>query len=216
MPTVDVKLRWARSSSFSSSRSALLFLRRLKNSSRTLTTIALMLTPSDFGPLLKRDPGLCADMKELRIGKPQTRLASLLNLHFFPINLAQSEKHNPGQIALHARFLRDCFSQINRKPERHSWLVVSRLLRFFDRSPGFLLHCHKWTSRFHSAFSLSLQKASAFCPPRIHKARRMLITRTTSSIMTRHNCHARRGIQVLFQRFYPMANLPAAGDYGTL
>jgi hypothetical protein len=38
--------RLARISSRSSSRRALLFLRRLKNSSRTLTTIALTLTPS--------------------------------------------------------------------------------------------------------------------------------------------------------------------------
>jgi len=41
------KLRCARSSSLSSFWSVLLFLWRLKNSSRTLTTIALMLTPSD-------------------------------------------------------------------------------------------------------------------------------------------------------------------------
>jgi len=87
-------------------------------------------------------------MKELWVGKLQTRLARLLNLHFFPINVTQGEEHNPRQIALHARLLRDRISQINRKPKRHSWLVVSLVLHFLDRSPGFLLHCHKWTSAF--------------------------------------------------------------------
>ena len=105
-----------------------------------------------FCPFFQRGPGLRADMKELRLGKLQTRLAGLLNLHFFPINLAQGEENNPRQIAFHARLLRDCFSQINRKPERHSWSVAARVLRFFDRSPGFLLYYHKRTSRFHTAF----------------------------------------------------------------
>jgi hypothetical protein len=82
-------------------------------------------------------------MKELWVGKLQTRLARLLYLHLFSINLTQGEEHNPRKIALHARFLRDCFPQINRKPERHSWPVVSRLLRLFNSSMGFLLHGHK-------------------------------------------------------------------------
>jgi len=43
---LGINPRCARISSRSSSRSALLFLRRLKNSSSTLTTIALTLTPS--------------------------------------------------------------------------------------------------------------------------------------------------------------------------
>jgi hypothetical protein len=105
-----------------------------------------------FGPLLERGPGLCADMKKLRIGKLQTRFASLVDLQLFPINLTQGEKYNPGQVALHARLLRDCFSEINWQPERHSGLGCSLVLHFLDRTPGFPLHCHKWTSRLHTAF----------------------------------------------------------------
>ena len=108
--------------------------------------------PFRLCPLSQRGSGFCAEMEELRPGKLQTCLAGLLNLHFFPINLAQGEENNPRQIAFHARLLRDCFSQINRKPERHSWSVAARVLRFFDRSPGFLLYYHKRTSRFHTAF----------------------------------------------------------------
>src|ERR1700736_1414098 len=104
-------------------------------------------------------------MKELRTGKLQTRLAGLLNLQSIPINLTQCEKNNPSQITLHTRLLGDCFSQINRKPKRHSWPVLSLALPFLERRPGFLIYRHKGTSCIHAAFSLSLQKRSALCPP---------------------------------------------------
>ena len=66
--------------------------------------------PFRLCPLSQRGSGFCAEMEELRPGKRHACLAGLLNLHFFPINLAQSEENNPGQIAFHARLLRDCFS----------------------------------------------------------------------------------------------------------
>jgi len=99
-----------RISSRSSSRSALLFLRRLKNSSRTLTTIALTLTPSLL-PLFEGKPRLCADMEELRVGKLHAGLAGLHDFYFFALNMAQRKKDDPGQIALYARLLCDCFAQ---------------------------------------------------------------------------------------------------------
>jgi hypothetical protein len=52
--------------------------------------------PFGFGPLFELEPGLCADVKELRIGKFHARLARLLYLHLFSINLTESEKNNPG------------------------------------------------------------------------------------------------------------------------
>jgi hypothetical protein len=155
-------------------------------------------------------------MKELRIRKPQTRLASLLNLHFFSINLTQGEKHNPRQIALHARLLRDCFPQINRKPERHSWPVVSRLLAFLDRSPGLLLLCHERNSYVLLGFSVLHQRDESDL---LSAPNHWCADCSTHGNLIYHDtpqlpCTSQYSDS--FLRLYPMANLPAVGRYGTL
>jgi hypothetical protein len=66
-----------------------------------------------FGPLFERQPGLCADVEELRVGKLHAGLAGLHDLHVFAVNVVQSKKDDFGKIALYARFLGDCFAQVN-------------------------------------------------------------------------------------------------------
>ena len=55
-----------------------------------------------FGPLFELEPGLSADMEELRVGKLHAGLAGLHDVNFFAFNMAQSKKDDPGQIALYA------------------------------------------------------------------------------------------------------------------
>ena len=163
--------------------------------------------PFRLCPLSQRGSGFCAEMEELRPGKRHACLAGLLNLHLFPINLAQGEENNPRQIAFHARLLRDCFSQIDRKPERRRHIGLSLAGLSPAVSCAFLIAVRFFfftATNGPPAFirvSLSLQKDNAFCPPPSLKVLRMLLTRATSSIMTRRNCHARRSNQVSFHHF---------------
>ena len=77
-----------------------------------------------FGPFFELEPGFCADVEELRVGKLHAGLAGLHDVYFFALNMAQSKKDDPGQIALYARLFGDCFAQINGEAQRHSRTVV--------------------------------------------------------------------------------------------
>jgi len=110
---IGIKPRCIRISRRSSSLSALLFLRRLKNSSRKLTTIAFALEPSASAHSFERQPGLRADVEKLRVGKLHASLSGLHDVDFAAVNMAQSKKGEPGQITLYARLFGDCLAQVN-------------------------------------------------------------------------------------------------------
>ena len=66
-----------------------------------------------LGPLFELEPGFGADVEELRVGQLHAGLTGLHNVYLFALNVAQSKKDDPGQIALYARLFGDCFAQIN-------------------------------------------------------------------------------------------------------
>jgi len=53
-----------------------------------------------FGPLSERQPGLCANVENLRVGQLHASLAGLHDLHLFAVNVVQSEKDDFGKVAL--------------------------------------------------------------------------------------------------------------------
>jgi len=55
-----------------------------------------------FSPFPEFVAGFCADMEELRVGELHAGLAGLHDVYFFALDVAQSEKDDPGQIALYA------------------------------------------------------------------------------------------------------------------
>ena len=63
-----------------------------------------------FGPILELEPGFGTDVEELRIGKLHAGLAGLHDVYLFALNVAQSKKDDPGQIALYTRLFCDCFA----------------------------------------------------------------------------------------------------------
>jgi hypothetical protein len=78
-------------------------------------------------------------VQQLRRTERQTCLAGLLDFDVFTVNVAQSEKDDPGQIALYPRFLGDRFSQFKGESESHSGPVVCPPLAFPIHFPDFLL-----------------------------------------------------------------------------
>jgi len=98
----------------SSSLSAFVFLRRLKNSSRTLTTIAFTLTPSASAHSLSARR-VSADVEELSVGKLYADLACPHDLRVFAVNVVQSKKDDSGKIALYTPLLADCLTQVDRE-----------------------------------------------------------------------------------------------------
>jgi len=94
-----------------------------------------------FGPILELEPGFGADMEELRVGEFHAGLAGLHDFYFFALNMAQSKKDDPGQIALYARLFCDCFAQINGEAQRHSRTVVRPPLPLAVHFPRRFLHC---------------------------------------------------------------------------
>ena len=117
-----------------------------------------------FGPLFELEPGFSADVEELRIGKLHAGLAGLHDVNFFTLNVAQSKKDDPGQIALYARLFGDCFAQVNREAQRHSRTVVRPPLPLAVHFPRrlfcCLLHCH-WRP-FRNCFRVSVETHSLF------------------------------------------------------
>jgi hypothetical protein len=75
----------------------------------------------------------------LRRTERQTGFAGLLDFHVFAINVAQSEKDDPGQIALDASLFGDRFSQFEGESESHSGSIVCPPLAFPIHFPDFLL-----------------------------------------------------------------------------
>ena len=115
-----------------------------------------------FGPFLELEPGFCADVEELRIGKLHAGLAGLHDVYLFALNVAQSKKDDPGQIALYARLFGDCFAQVNGEAQRHSRTVVRPPLPLAVHFPHCLLcrllHCH-WMP-FQNCFRVSVETHS--------------------------------------------------------
>ncbi len=112
-----------------------------------------------FGPIFELEPGFGADVEELRVGKLHASLAGLHDFYFFALNMAQSKKDDPGQIALYTRLFCDCFAQINGEAQRHSRTVVRPPLplavHFPRRRLRCLLDCH-WMP-FQSCFRVSVE-----------------------------------------------------------
>ena len=115
-----------------------------------------------FGPFPEFVAGFCANMKELRIGEFHASLAGLHDVYFFALDVAQSKKDDPGQIALYARLFGDCFTQINGEAQRHSRTVVRPPLPVAVHFPRCLLrcllHCH-WMP-FQSCLQLAVEAHS--------------------------------------------------------
>jgi len=123
-----------------------------------------------FGPLFELEPGFGANMEKLRVGQFHAGLAGLHDLDFFALNMAQSKKDDPGQIALYARLFGDCFAQVNGEAQRHSRTVVRPPLPLAVHFPYGLLrrllgcflqyhwrpfqHCSQVSVETHSLLSL--------------------------------------------------------------
>ncbi len=102
-----------------------------------------------FSPFPEFVAGFGADMEELRVGEFHAGLSGLHDVNLFALNMAQSKKDDPGQIALYARLFGDCFAQINGEAQRHYRTVVCPPLPVAVHFPRCLLrrllHCH-WMS----------------------------------------------------------------------
>jgi hypothetical protein len=85
--------------------------------------MAFTLMPS-VGPFLELGTGFCADLDEVRVGKIHAGFASLLNINFVFVDVAQSKKDDPGQIALYSRLFGEGFAEIKRKAQRYARLIV--------------------------------------------------------------------------------------------
>jgi hypothetical protein len=92
-----------------------------------------------FSPFPEGGPSLSSNVKQLRRTERQTRLTGLLDFYIFAINVAQSEKDDPGQIALDASLFGDRFSQFEGESESHSGPIVRPPLAFAIHFPDFLL-----------------------------------------------------------------------------
>jgi len=55
-----------------------------------------------FCPFLELVAGFSADVEELRVGQLHAGLAGLHDVNFFALDMTQSKKDDPGQIALYA------------------------------------------------------------------------------------------------------------------
>ena len=115
-----------------------------------------------FGPLFELESGLCADVEELRVGKLHASLAGLHDFYLFALDVAQSKKDDPGQIALYARLFGDCFAQVNGEAQRHARTAVRPPLPLAVHLPHCflcrLLHCH-WIP-FQNCFQVSVETHS--------------------------------------------------------
>jgi hypothetical protein len=95
-----------------------------------------------LSPVLESASCFCANMKHLGIRQRKAGLPGLHDLHFVFIDMRQSEKNNPGKIALHAGLLGHCLSQGKSQAKSQAGLVIGfSLLPCFGRV-GFLLGYH--------------------------------------------------------------------------
>ena len=78
-------------------------------------------------------------MKQLRRTERQTCFTGLLDFHILAINVTQSEKNDPSQIALDASLFGNCFSQFEGESESHSGSIVCPPLAFPIHFPDLLL-----------------------------------------------------------------------------
>jgi len=122
-----------------------------------------------FCPFLEFVAGFCSDVEELGIGQFHAGLAGLLNIDFVFVNVAQSKKDDPGQVALYARLFGDGFAEIEWKAQCHAWPVVRPPLpltvhlascRLFGCFLYCLLDCH-----WHPFLLLRVFCCSGHLPP---------------------------------------------------
>jgi len=78
-------------------------------------------------------------MKQLWRTEGQARFACLLDFYIFAVDVAQSKKDDPGEIALDASLFGNSFSQFKGESESHSGPVVCPPLAFAIHFPDFLL-----------------------------------------------------------------------------